>query len=323
MTVEEIPGQAGDDELFYWFEIGVWFVWVEDLVAVHYCHKILSIGQVDDIVSISRQHVYSFYLVSAYLKVQHLVASDSALLDEAMAAYNDEEFPLCIVPVLSFCDAWLADINAYLATVQCMYEFSERASVVNVHLQWERYFLFWKIAQVRAIQLLSKRVLWDLWDHEGLWLVCEAVDQVYDFAKSDFVGYGAVAVRLPVGAGNDGMVGAGNDERYYVEAIVGATVFVALKSINHFINEVVDVEKFHLYRTVVDLDREVVGYVVAEGCYCRVVVRTAPLTKEIRETVYEDFCSSLLAIFKHQFLTCLLAFSILTVAETACESCLD
>ena len=69
MTVEEIPGQAGDDELFYWFEIGVWFVWVEDFVAVHNSHKILSIGQVDDIVSISRQHVYCFDLVSADFEV--------------------------------------------------------------------------------------------------------------------------------------------------------------------------------------------------------------------------------------------------------------
>ena len=42
MTVEEIPGQAGDDELFYWFEICVRFVWVEDLVAVHYCDEVFG-----------------------------------------------------------------------------------------------------------------------------------------------------------------------------------------------------------------------------------------------------------------------------------------
>ena len=71
------------------------------------------------------QHVNCFYLVSADFKVQHLVASDSTLLDEAMAANNDEELPFCVVPVLSFCDAWLADVDAYLTTVQCMYEFSE------------------------------------------------------------------------------------------------------------------------------------------------------------------------------------------------------
>ena len=191
--------------------------------------------------------MYCFDLITRNLEVQDFIRTDSALLDEAMAANNDEELPFGIVPVLSFCDAWLADVDAYLATVQCMYELSERTPVINIHLQRERDLLFWKITEICAVQLLSKRVLWDLWDHESLWLVCEAVDQVNDFAKSYFVGYGAVAVRLPVGAGNDGMVGAGNDERYYVEAIVGATVFVALKSINHFINEVINVKEFHLY----------------------------------------------------------------------------
>ena len=38
----EIPDQVGDDELFYWFKIGVRFIWVEDLVAVHYCHEVFS-----------------------------------------------------------------------------------------------------------------------------------------------------------------------------------------------------------------------------------------------------------------------------------------
>ena len=141
--------------------------------------------------------------------------------------------------MLAFSDAWFADVDRHLTAVESMHKFCKRTSVINIHLKRERDFLLWKIAQVCAIQFLCKRVLWNLRDHESLWLVCEAVDQVYDFAKSDFVGYGAVAVRLPDGAGND--------ERYYVEAIVGATVFVTLLCINHFINEVVDVEKFHLY----------------------------------------------------------------------------
>ena len=43
MTVEEIPGQAGDDELFYWFEIGIRFVWIEDFVAVHNCDEVFGV----------------------------------------------------------------------------------------------------------------------------------------------------------------------------------------------------------------------------------------------------------------------------------------
>ena len=69
MTVEEIPVQAGDDELFYWFEISVRFVWVEDFVAVHDCNEIFSIRKVDYIVGIARQHVDCFDLIPAYFKI--------------------------------------------------------------------------------------------------------------------------------------------------------------------------------------------------------------------------------------------------------------
>ena len=73
MTVEEIPDRVGDDELFYWFEIGIWFVRVEDLVAVHYCDEVFCVGEVDDVVGVARQHVYCFNLVARNFKVEDFV----------------------------------------------------------------------------------------------------------------------------------------------------------------------------------------------------------------------------------------------------------
>lgn len=66
--------------------------------------------------------MYCFDLVTANLKVENFVRTDSALLDEAMAANNDEELPFGIVPVLALCYTRLADVDAYLAAVQGMYE---------------------------------------------------------------------------------------------------------------------------------------------------------------------------------------------------------
>ena len=117
-----------------------------------------------------------FDLVSADFKVENFVRVDTTLLDQSMSAHNDEEFPLGVVPMLSFGDAWFADVDAYLTAVQSMDELCERASVVDIHLERECDLLFWQIAQVCAVELLCKGVLWDLWDHEGLWLVGEGVD---------------------------------------------------------------------------------------------------------------------------------------------------
>ena len=277
MKVEEIPGQAGDDELFYWFKIGVWFVWIEDLVAVHYCYEVFGVGEVDDVVGVAWKHVNSLDLVTRHLKVEDFIRAYPSLLNQATAAHYDEELPFGIVPMLAFGDAWLADIDRYLTTVQCVDKFSKRTSVVNIHLQWERDFLFWKITEICAVEFLCKRVLWDLRDHESLWLVCEAVDKVNDLTKGDFVGYWAVAVTAERFFASLRMTVeklrmtvrrlARNDSWNYIYSVVITAMFITLESSNHFVHEIIDVKKFHLHRTIIHLDWEVVGDVVAESCY--------------------------------------------------------
>ena len=146
------------------------------------------------------------------------------------------------MPVLAFGDAWFADVDRHLTAVESMHKFCKRTSVINIHLNRKRDFLLWKIAQVCTVQLLSKGVLWDLRDHEGLWLVCEAVDEVNDFTKSYLVGDWTIAIatfEIPGRAGDDG--------RNNINTVLVATVLITLQCINHLLNEVVNVEKFHLY----------------------------------------------------------------------------
>ena len=66
-----------------------------------------------------------FNLITRNLKVEDFVRTYSALLDKAVAAYNDEELPFCIMPMLAFCHARFTDIDAYLAAVQSVDELSE------------------------------------------------------------------------------------------------------------------------------------------------------------------------------------------------------
>ena len=110
---------------------------------------------------------------------------------------------------------------------------------------------------------------------------------------------------------------------HYLQTIISAAMLVALQCLYHFVYKVIDVEKFHLYRTVIDLDRKVVGYVVAECGDCGVVVRPAPFSEKVRETVYEYLCSCLLSVIEHQFLSGFLALSVFACAEAACKSRLN
>ena len=100
-----------NDVLLYWFKIGVGFVGVEDFVAVHYCDEIFCVREVYYIVGVAWKHVNCFDLVTRNLKVKDFVRTHSTLLDKAVAAHNDEELPLCIVPVLTFGNTWFADVD--------------------------------------------------------------------------------------------------------------------------------------------------------------------------------------------------------------------
>jgi len=254
--------------------------------------------------------VYCFDLVAADLEVEDFVGIDPALLDKSVAAYDDEELPLRVVPVLTLGDARLADVDADLTTVEGVDEFGEGTSVVYVHLQWGSDLLLWKITQVCAVEFLGEGVLRNLRNHEGSWLVGKAIDEVHDFSEGDFVGDRAIAVTTVLC-------------RYGFHAVKLTPMSLALEGLNHLVHQVVDIEKLHLDASVIYLDREIVRDVVAECSYGTIVVRSAPFTEKVRETVHKYLSPRFLAIIEHQFLSGLLALAIFACAETACKGCLD
>ena len=64
-----------------------------------------------------------------------------------------------------------------------------------------------------------------------------------------------------------------------IDALELAVMLLALQGCNHLVNQVIDVEQLQLRRAVVHGDWQVICDIVAEGCHCRVVVWSAPLTK--------------------------------------------
>ena len=89
---------------------------------------------------VAQKHVYCFDLISADFKIEDFVGADATLLDETMAAYYDEELPFGVVPMLSFGDAWLADVDADLTAVQSVNKFCKGSPVIYIHLEWECHF---------------------------------------------------------------------------------------------------------------------------------------------------------------------------------------
>ena len=116
------------------------------------------------------------------------------LLDEAVAFDDDELLPFGMVPMLTFGDAGLADVDADLSAVEGMNQLGKATAVIDVHLQREGSLLVRQVAEVGAVKLLGEAVGRDFGDHQSLWLGSEGLKEVNYFAEGGFVGDGAVAV---------------------------------------------------------------------------------------------------------------------------------
>ena len=77
-----------------------------------------------------------------------LAGVDIALLDQAMARYNDEQLPFGIVPVLALGNTWFADVDAHLSAVRRVNQLGKAAPVVHIHFQGIFKLFRRKIGQV-------------------------------------------------------------------------------------------------------------------------------------------------------------------------------
>ena len=77
---------------------------IKDFVCPHEGYEVFRLGQIDDVVGVSRQHVDRPDLLPAHFELDDLIRSDLPLLDQAVPGDHDEELPLAVVPVLAFGD---------------------------------------------------------------------------------------------------------------------------------------------------------------------------------------------------------------------------
>ena len=90
---------------------------VEEFIGPHEGDEVFRFGEVDDVVGVARQHVDRLDLLSADLKLQHLIRPDLPFLNQGVTGDDDEELPLAVVPVLPLRDPGLRDIDAELSVI--------------------------------------------------------------------------------------------------------------------------------------------------------------------------------------------------------------
>lgn len=205
--------------------------------------------------------------------------------------------------MLTLGDSRLGDVHRYLTTVLRAEQLRETSPGIDIHLQREGHLLFRKIGEVGRIELLGKTVLRDLGNDERRGLIVERMQQVDNLTK-----------RCMVRRRNSAVTTFGGQAGLYPFELT--VMLFTLQGCDHLIYQVVDVEQLQLDCRIVDLDRQIVGDVVAEGCYSGVVVRAAPFAEKIRESVDQHFGSRLVSIVEEEFFAGLLALAVIAFSVT-------
>ena len=121
-------------------------VGIEDFVAVHDCHEVFIVGEVDDVVSVAGEHDDGLDLVAVHFIFEDFIGAFLSHLNQTVTLDDDELFPLGIMPVLSFCNTGFRDIDADMTAVGSAYKFCERTAIINIHLQIEDGFFCRQVA---------------------------------------------------------------------------------------------------------------------------------------------------------------------------------
>ena len=108
-----------------------------------------------------------------------------------------------------------------------------------------------------------------------------------------------------------------------IQAIVFTMMLTSLQSRNHFIYQIINIQQLQPCRAIIDIDRLLSCYIVTKSSHHTIIIRTAPLTEKIWETVDQDFCPRLLSILEEQLLACQLRFAIIRIPISTNQRCLN
>ena len=99
-------------------------------------------------------------------------------------------------------------------------------------------------------------------------------------------------------------------------AVKGAVVLLSLQRIEHFRYKIVNICELKQGCRVTDRDRKVICDIVAKRCHGRIVIRSAPLAKQIGKAVDKHLGTRLLTVCENQLLACLFATAVVAIVAT-------
>ena len=201
-------------------------------------------------------------------------------------------------------NTWLGDVHTKLTTAGGLHQLGKAAPRIHVHFQWKRDLLRRQVGQICGVQLLGEASGRYLRHGQSLRLCLEGFQQRHDLAQRHTVG------------GRDGAKPP-RVTRDCNQTVKLTAVLPAPQCVQHFKDQIVNIEQLQLYGGITHGDRQIVGYIVAERGHGAVIVGAAPLPEQVGKAVYQHLSARLGSIVEKQLLPCQLGLAVIAVLVTA------
>ena len=140
-----------------------------------------------------------------------------------------------------------------------MYQLGKRPALILVHLQIENRLFFRQVAEECGHQAITQTVLRHFESRRrsfrrirhGTYCTCAFIYGINDFSKRSLVSDRTIAITSFSGW-------------QYVKSLEFAVMLLTFERADHLLHQIVNIKNFHLNAPVIDLDREVIGDIVAE-----------------------------------------------------------
>src|SRR5690554_736318 len=138
-------------------EKGIRMLRIKNLIHPHHSNHI-CVAQILYIMSIANWNINHLKLIARYKVLINLLLVNLAKANNTLAAHNKKLLILGMMPVLTFSNARLRNIDRNLTTVGRLQELCKRTPLIHIHLKWIRKPINRKITKISRIKLLRKLI---------------------------------------------------------------------------------------------------------------------------------------------------------------------
>src|SRR5690554_5452586 len=166
-------------------EKGIRMLRIKNLIHPHHSNHI-CVAQILYIMSIANWNINHLKLIARYKVLINLLLVNLAKANNTLAAHNKKLLILRMMPMLTFSNARLRNIDRNLTTVWRLQELRKRTPLIHIHFKRIRKAINRQITKVSRVKFLGKPIT-QIGNLQTLSTFFKRIDKIHNLTKSNLM----------------------------------------------------------------------------------------------------------------------------------------